>query len=232
MTARQHLFFDLDHTLWDFETNSRIALKEVFETLNLQGKGVTSFDEFIAIYEKENERAWRLYRNGEMKKEVLRTIRFGNSLAKFDIQDESLNEEMASEYLERSPYKTVLVPGTMELLDYLKTKGYPLHILTNGFEEVQGIKMKESGLSPFFDHVITSEFIGVRKPHPKAFLGSASHVGADVTKAFMIGDNLEADVLGAKNVGMSEVYFNPSSEKHDHDLKFEIQSLLELKTIL
>ena len=114
MTARQHLFFDLDHTLWDFETNSRIALKEVFETLNLQGKGVTSFDEFIAIYEKENERAWRLYRNGEMKKEVLRTIRFGNSLAKFDIQDESLNEEMASEYLERSPYKTVLVQGTME----------------------------------------------------------------------------------------------------------------------
>ena len=232
MIEKQHIFFDLDHTLWDFETNSRIALREVYETLGLESKGVSSFEAFISIYEKENDRAWRLYRNGEMTKEVLRTIRFGNALAKFEIRDEELNEQMAVHYLELSPYKTALVPGTMELLDYLKTKGYPLHILTNGFEEVQGVKMKESGLAPFFDHVITSEFIGVRKPHPKAFLGSASHVGAEVEKAFMIGDNLEADVLGAKNVGMSEVYFNPQSEAHDHDLKYEIQSLLELKSIL
>lgn len=232
MSERQHIFFDLDHTLWDFETNSRHALREVFETLNLQQKGVTSFDAFISIYETENERAWKLYRNGEMKKEVLRTIRFQNALAKFEINDDDLNEQMAAHYLRLSPYKTALVPGTMELLEYLKIKGYPLHILTNGFEEVQGIKMKESGLSPFFDHVITSEFIGVRKPHPRAFLGSAKHVGADVTKAFMIGDNLEADVLGAKNVGMSEVFFNPSNVNHEHDLKYEIQNLLDLKAIL
>lgn len=232
MDKRVHLFFDLDHTLWDFETNSRLALRELYDDFQLDRIGVHSFDAFIEIYEHENEKAWDLYRKGELKKEVLRTIRFQKALEAFEASDPLLENKLADTYLEISPYKTALIPGTIELLEDLKAKDYPLHILTNGFEEIQGIKMKHSGLERFFDHVITSEFIGVRKPDPQAFLGSAKHVGANHEVAFMIGDNLIADVLGAKEAGMNEVFFNPNNIQHTHQLKHEISSLLELKAIL
>lgn len=232
MDKRVHLFFDLDHTLWDFEVNSRLALRELYDSFKMVDLGVHSFDAFLEVYEVENEKAWALYRVGQMKKEVLRTIRFAKALDVFNASDAGLESKLADAYLEISPYKTALVPGTLDLLEDLKSKGYPMHILTNGFEEVQGIKMEHSGLNPYFDNVITSEFIGVRKPDPKAFLSSAKHVGAHVEAAFMIGDNLIADVLGAKEAGMNEVYFNPKKEAHEHELKHEISSLLELKSIL
>jgi putative hydrolase of the HAD superfamily len=232
MDKRVHLFFDLDHTLWDFEVNSRLALRELFDVFKMESLGVPSFEAFLKVYEFENEKAWALYREGKMKKEVLRTIRFKKALEVFNASDSALEGKLASAYLAISPYKTALIPGTIDLLEYLKAKEYPMHILTNGFEEVQGIKMEHSGLSPYFDHVITSEFIGVQKPDPKAFLGSAKHVGAHLETSYMIGDNLIADVLGAKKVGMNEVYFNPMADEHDHELKYEITSLLELKSIL
>lgn len=223
-----HVFFDLDHTLWDFQTNSRATLSELFHELKVSDTGLRSFEEFVDTYEVVNDRLWSEYRRGEIDKVQLRSTRFVETLRAFEVHHPELALQLEVEYIKRSPFKTQLFPQAIEVLDYLSSK-YSLHIITNGFREVQDIKLTESGIKPYFKSVITSEEVGVNKPDPKIFTHALKSTGAERKYSVMIGDNLEADVRGARNVGMHSVYFNPENKAYPDKLKWVIQSLSELK---
>lgn len=229
MPELKHVFFDLDHTLWDFEANSREALTEVYHTLNLQQKGLPDAEQFIQAYQEENARCWQAYRKGEMSKEVLRSERFARAFRRFDTDDHEAAEAAGKLYIQLSPLKTRLIPGTLDLLEYMSNKNYRLHILTNGFDEVQHIKVKHSGIQPYFESLITSEDLGVKKPHPEAFLGAMRRAGSEAGVSAMIGDNLEVDVVGAREVGMLAAYFNPEARPHNEEVAIEARQLIELR---
>lgn len=226
----QHVFFDLDHTLWDFESNSKNALQVLYEDYLI--KREFSFDDFITYYKKVNDYCWKQYREGQMNKEVLRVKRFADTFVKFGFSDEKLANTFAEKYLEISPYQTQLMPGTISLLDYLVNKNYRLHMITNGFEEVQTIKMRECGLNPFFDKVIISEQLDYKKPHPSVFLYALDQANAAAETSLMVGDNLEVDIMGAQNVGMGGVFYNPKSVAHKENVTHEIIHLNKIKEFL
>jgi putative hydrolase of the HAD superfamily len=229
-TRYEHLFFDLDHTLWDFEKNSKETLLELFHSHNLH-QYAPDFEVFYQTYHTVNAEKWRLYRLGQLDKATLRATRFLDTLKAFDVHHRELATHLDTEYLERSPYKTHLLPGALEVLGALHEK-YHLHIVTNGFREVQGIKMAASGLEPFFKNTISSEEVGVNKPDPRIFHHALIQAGARAHHALMIGDHFEADILGAKKVGMDQVFFNPENTKHPEAATFDIQHLNELLNFL
>ncbi len=230
MNNYQHIFFDLDHTLWDFNKNSRETLEELFEIYSLKNYGIEAFEDFVKTYKIVNDLKWDQYRKGEITKEVLRATRFYDTLLRFEIDHPELAAEIDQEYILRSPQKTNLFPHALEVLGYLSEK-YALHIITNGFTEVQDIKMTKSGLKPFFTHEITSEIAGVNKPDPVIFRYAMQKAGAKRKESIMIGDNLQVDCVGARRVGMDQVYFNPDKVPHQEKLTFEIANLGELKTL-
>ena len=205
------LFFDLDHTLWDFEANSRRALRRGHEDLDLKGHGVTDVDAWIACYETANEWCWSEFRHGRMDKETLRGTRFRLALERVGGHaSPELAERLGQHYLETSPLQTGLVEGALELLEGLKARGHDMWLLTNGFDEVQHLKVARSGLEKYFHDVFTSDALGVKKPDPRAFHGSLERAGLKATvPAIMVGDSLESDVLGAQNVGWKAIHYNP-----------------------
>ncbi len=231
MTKYKHIFFDLDRTLWDLENNSVETLHELFEKYELKNRGVTNFDQFIKIYKGINKDLWDLYREGEITKEFLRNQRFKLTLKKFDIENAELAEKLGDYYVENSPYKKRLFPHTIEALDYLKKK-YQLHIITNGFEEVQHIKMKISGLDQYFEQVVTSEAAGAKKPRKEIFEYSLNIANAKAEESLMIGDDLAVDIIGAKNAGVDQVFVNYFEEPHEEGPTYEIKSLDTLMEIL
>lgn len=226
-----HLFFDLDHTLWDFQANSRETLKELYHEMELHGHGVVELDQFVRVYEEVNDEKWALYRTGAINKETLRATRFADSLKRFQVDHPELAKEMEVEYINRSPHKTHLFPGALEVLADFQDR-YELHIITNGFSEVQDVKMEKSGLKPYFKSVITSEAVGANKPDPKIFLHALKSTEAKRNQSVMIGDNLEADIRGARRVGMHQVFFNPHGDKHTDVVSHEIRQLSDLQKIL
>lgn len=226
-----HLFFDLDHTLWDFQSNSRETLSELFEEYQLKSHGVQDVEDFIEIYEVINDEKWSLYRAGIIDKATLRATRFTDTLKRFQLDHPELGTELEVEYIKRSPHKTHLFPNAIEVLGNLSEK-YEMHIITNGFSEVQGIKMEKSGLNPFFKSVISSELVGVNKPDPKIFLHALRASEAKRNESVMIGDNLDADIRGARRVGMHQIFFNPDGVWHKDKVTHEIRSLGELKNVL
>ena len=225
------IFFDLDHTLWDFNANSREALTEISLKYQFTDKGIPSLQHFLDEYFAINERMWEEYRKNVISKEVLRYDRFYEALKKFDIDDRELARAIGNDYTGSAPYKTNLFPHTFEVLDYLKGK-YTLHIITNGFEETQHLKLKNSKIDHYFSDVITSERSGYKKPDERMFHFSLNTTNAKAESSLMIGDSLEADVLGAKNVGMRQVYFNPEQKEHSEELTHEVKNLKELFEIL
>lgn len=231
MSKYEHIFWDLDRTLWDFDTNSRHALSELFVEFELEGRGVESAEAFIEIYQAINEMLWDRYRKGLINKRLLRSKRFYDTLVHFGIEDEYLSEKIGDAYIDLSPYKTAVSPNCMEILDYLAGR-YRMHILTNGFEEVQHIKLERSGLSKYFDVVITSERAGARKPDPVVFSFAFSETKGSIGDSIMIGDDLRTDIQGARNIFMDHVYYNPKKVKHEEDLFHEIDDLIELKHLL
>lgn len=223
----KNIFFDLDRTLWDFEKNSYLVLEEIFLEYNLKEKICVQKEVFINEYKKINETLWNQYRVGKIKKENLRNSRFKQTLELFNYYDERLSIEISDYYVKECPKKKNLFPNTTKILDYLKNK-YNLHIITNGFEEVQIIKLKSSGLSDYFNQIITSEKIGVKKPDPKIFSFALTSAKANKENSIMIGDDLKVDILGAENFGIRAVYFNPNMNIHNEKISFEIKNLDEL----
>jgi len=231
MTKYKHLFIDLDRTLWDFDSNAIITLKEIFDANHLREKGINSFDCFLTYYKAYNHSLWQKYRKGEIEKDFLSVERFNGSLKNFGINDLNLAKAIASEYIRISPTKTKLYPNAVEVIAKLSKK-YKLHILTNGFSEVQFIKVENSGLAPYISTIITSEMARAQKPDPKIFQYTLEKAGAKKEETLMIGDDLEADILGAKNVGLDQIYVNFEKKPHTEKPLHEVNSLLEILKIL
>ncbi len=231
MKEIKHVFFDLDRTLWDFESNSEATLKELFTEHNLHEKLGVPDHEFIREYKRINELFWEDYRNGVIEKKDLRFGRFEVALRFFNYDDRALAAQIGELYISRSPRKTGLVEGCIELLEYLKPN-YQLHIITNGFEEVQHIKMKSSGLDGYFEQHITSESAGAKKPSQIIFDFAASLANSKAENSIMIGDHFEADVVGALNVGWKAVWYEPNEPKSEDSEHIHIHHLKELIEIL
>ena len=227
----EHLFFDLDRTLWDFETNSYEELTNLYHVHSLHQLGISLPDEFIKVYKKINESCWKKYRLNQLSKEKLRSERFLLTLEHFGIINHKLAIKIGNDYVNNSPFRTKLIPFTIELLNALKDH-FQLHIITNGFEEVQHIKLRESGLNHYFNKVITSEMAGAKKPDPSIFDYALKLSGALVENSVMIGDDLNTDINGAKKVNMKAIYYNPHQKVHDFNIWKEVQNLNEIKKIL
>jgi len=227
----KHVFFDLDRTLWDFESNSEATLKELYVEFDLAQKLNISDNEFIKEYKRINEIFWEDYRNGTIEKEYLRYGRFETALKFFGHDDRKLASEIGELYISRSPRKTGLIDGSIEILEYLKPK-YQLHIITNGFEEVQHIKMESSGLSTYFKNIITSESARAKKPSRIIFQRAEELTGAVPANSIMIGDHFEADVIGAIESNWKAVFFEPDKPKTVDEGFIHIHHLTELAEIL
>ena len=165
----RHLFFDLDHTLWDFEANSRQTLQELYDSLQLEQKGIHDFDLFHKNYLVHNDKLWERYRNGYIKVDELRWKRMWLTLLDFKVANEPLAREMGVLFLDLLPTRKLLFPYTIEILDYLSAKGYQLHMITNGFEKTQHSKLQSAGLDKYFMEVITSEGSNSLKPKKEIF---------------------------------------------------------------
>ena len=232
----KHLFFDLDHTLWDFEANSHQTLKELYLVLNLREKGIEDFDLFHKNYLAHNDKLWDRYRNGYIKVDELRWKRMWLSLLDFKIADESLARQMGNIFLDLLPTRKILFPYTIEILDYLTHKKYQLHLITNGFEKTQHSKLKYSGLDKYFIEVITSEGSNSLKPKKEIFEYAFQKTGANPAESIMIGDAIDVDILGALNAGIDQVHVNHLTKEaipviNDQFPTYTVYSLRELEEI-
>jgi putative hydrolase of the HAD superfamily len=225
-----HIFFDLDLTLWDFNKNSKEVLTELFSELKITEKHSLDFDEFHRVYLQVNEQLWNEYRKNNVSKEELRNKRFKETFKSFNVSDSEIEQAMSEEYIKRSPFKKHLFPYAKEVLEYLSGK-YQLHIITNGFEEVQHIKLESCEIKHYFKNIITSESAGHKKPHPGIFHYSLYRAKSKPGKSIMVGDHLEIDILGAKNAGLDQVFFNPENIPHKEKVTYEINCLSKLKAI-
>lgn len=224
----KHIFFDLDHTLWDFEKNSNLTFKQLFHTHKIH----LELEDFLAVYAPINFDYWKRYREEKVHKEELRYGRLKDTFdaLNFYVSDKLIHQ-LSHDYIAVLPNNNYLFDGVIELLDYLEQK-YRLHIITNGFEEVQQLKLEKSGIIKYFDEIITSESVGVKKPNPRVFNYALDKVGALPENCVMVGDNLEADIIGALNCGMTSIHFNLHDEKFEQKKYISVSSLLEIKQYL
>lgn len=228
----KHIFFDLDHTLWDFAANEQETLRELFGTYALDQRGIPSFEDFSNTYVTHNERLWDRFRKGYINRNDLRYKRFSMTMLDFKIGDGALNKKLAEQFLEVLPTKTALFPETKEVLAYLAEKQYPMHLITNGFEETQLRKIKNSGIDHYFTHMVTSETAGSLKPYREIFDYAMGLARTTPTESVMIGDAFDLDIVGAHNVGMDQIYFNPAKPDVEFAPTYTINGLGELKNIL
>jgi YjjG family noncanonical pyrimidine nucleotidase len=224
----KHLFFDLDHTLWDFEKNSALAFEKIFKELNLN----IDSEKFMDIYNPINVAYWKLYEKNEIDQETLRISRVKDAFEALNysltLDEINIISNLFIEYLTSNNH---LIEGTIETLEYLKDK-YVLHIITNGFSIVQDVKLQKSNLDKYFVTITNSEAAGQKKPHENIFKHALTSANASKTESIMIGDSIEADVLGALNFGIKVVYFNPTNEVFSNNEIIHIKKLTQLKTIL
>ena len=231
MKQYKHIFFDLDRTLWDFDAAAEVAFERIYEQYHLKDLGIPSAHEFHEVYHPLNERLWELYREDKITKDYLNRTRFVLPLEHYGIHDTDLADHLSEDYVYWSPRIVRLVPGTMELLDYLKPK-YHLHLITNGFQEVQDTKLSLSGMKPYFETLTVSEEVGVKKPNPEIFQYALRKANATAEESLVIGDEMSVDIDGARNAGIDQVFFNPSKKEEKGERTFEVYNLLEIKNIL
>ena len=224
----KHIFFDLDHTLWNFEKNSALTFKFLLDKYNI----TIDLQKFLKVYMPINFSLWNLYRDDKITKEYLRHNRLKSTFEKLNIKiDSGLIDKISNDYVKHLPDNNFLLPNAILVLDYLFQK-YTLHIITNGFTEVQNTKISNSNLSKYFTCIIDSETVGVKKPHSKIF-----NYAYNISKAayknecLMIGDNYQADVMGGLNYGFKAIHLNSNNESY-HENSIIITDLISLKEIL
>jgi putative hydrolase of the HAD superfamily len=227
----KHIFFDLDHTLWDFEKTAEETKRGLFISLNLKNKGIESYEAFREMYVPINQALWALYREDKIKKNDLNFRRFYDTLCALNVNDSKLGEAMASGFIEGISATTHLFPFAKETLEYLFQK-YPLYVITNGFEEVQFSKLKNSGMDKFFTSIITSEEAGSKKPDPEIFQFALRKTGAPANESLMVGDDLEVDMAGARQNGIDQLYVNHERKIHNEPVTMEVFSLDEIMGVL
>lgn len=225
------IFFDLDHTLWDYDTNARDTLYEMFSAFKLAEMGVPVFEHFFRSFQEVNFELWDLYDRGLIKQEVLRLERFKRVMAKFDVCDDSICAHLNNRFMVECPKKSGLMPGAHDTLLYLSSR-YRLTIITNGFEEIQHMKIQSGKLGGYFDHVVTSQKAGCRKPNAAIFEMALTLNGVAPHEAVMIGDNPLTDISGAKNAGLHAVWLDAAKSEAPSTADFRIQALEDLKQIL
>jgi len=222
-----HIFFDLDHTLWDFEKNSDLAFEAVFKKHQLK----VSLEKFLNYYRQINFEYWKRYREERVTKEELRFGRLNDTFTKINTQvPKDIINQLAEDYISELPKNNYLFDGAHEILEYLKPN-YELHIITNGFNEVQFQKLENSNLNNYFKEIITSEEVGVKKPNPKIFEFALEKASATFHESLMIGDNWEADIMGAKKIGLDVIFCNFNNEPVSSTIK-SVSSLNEIKKYL
>jgi putative hydrolase of the HAD superfamily len=226
----KHLFFDLDRTLWDFEANSKKALQQIFTEYKLENQ-IEHFNHFHHTYLRINKDLWQKYGKKKITKEELRDARFLKTLQYHEIHNQEFANQISQAYIDLSPKQTKLFPNAIETLTKLHEMGFKMHIITNGFVEVQYIKLKESKLEPFFDVIVCSEHIGFNKPDRRIFEHALNLACAKAEESMMIGDDLQVDILGANQVGMEAVLFDPEKKHKSQAFKI-IRSLEEILVLL
>ena len=231
MKQYKHIYFDLDHTIWDFDKNAEEALQELYHIHQLHTIGLTSADLFIETYTRHNHLLWAQYHVGEITKEELREARFKKTFIELGLRPETIPVDFEDAYVKLCPTKTNLFPHAHETLQYLQDK-YTLHLISNGFKESQKLKMAGTNLEGYFQHIIISEDVGVNKPDKAIFEYAIKLAGANKSESLMIGDSLEADIYGALNFGMDAIYFNPFNAPKPDDVPLQITHLKELITLL
>jgi YjjG family noncanonical pyrimidine nucleotidase len=226
------LFFDLDHTLWDFERNSSESLEEIFSEFALHGLGINSRENFVREFLKINTILWDRFDRGEIHHAYIRENRFRMLFENLGTECPAYHVEIGESYLRTLPTKTHLLEGARELLQYAAEKGYELNMITNGFNDIQAKKMASSGISHFFRHIVTFETAAAKKPDRRIFEYALEISKAGANESLMIGDNWIADILGAKKAGMDTVYYNPAGLHFGESPTFDIAKLHELQDIL
>jgi putative hydrolase of the HAD superfamily len=231
MSRYRHLFFDLDRTLWDMERNAKETLVELYERHSLQSRGIETSELFVEHYNRYNDLHWDRYRRKLIDKATLRALRFKQTLAHLGVHDNKLADQFDLDYISEAPKKKNLVPGALELLDTLKDN-FQLHIITNGFPEVQHHKIANGGLQHYFDVIVTSEGCGYSKPDHRIYTHALKKSGSKKEEALMIGDDLQVDIIGAREAGWDQVFFNPGKGSHGEKVTYEIVELKELREIV
>ena len=224
------IFFDLDHTLWDYECNARETLRELHTHHNLAERGI-GFDDFHRHFTTINFHLWELYDSGKIDNTVIREQRFQKVLAEFYVEDQTLSDALSYEYFHGCPKKSTLVPYAKEVLEYLAGH-YSLTVVTNGFEEIQSVKLLSGNITHYFNHVITSQKAGHKKPAREIFDYALSMNNLKCHEVIMIGDNLITDIGGARNACIDTVFYNPAAVAHNEEVSHEIRCLSELQNIL
>jgi putative hydrolase of the HAD superfamily len=230
MARPQHIFFDLDHTLWDYETNSIATIHELLETYRPHIGRSMHFGEFYPIYFDHNHDLWTLYRKNEIDNLTLRYQRWRMAFEDLGVAEASWMHDMSEAFLDICPRKPALMPNAVEVLDALR-QHYPLHIITNGFAPIQDLKLDHCGLRPYFDVIVTPDAVCHKKPHPQIFHEALAAADCAPSDALYIGDSYIEDVLGGHAVGMQVVYYNPKGKENPDGFK-EIVDLMELVDVL
>jgi putative hydrolase of the HAD superfamily len=231
--AYKHLFFDLDHTLWDFEKNSAECLADIYQIFDFKGLNISNLEAFQQEFSIVNRHHWSLLEQNLITHEDLRRRRFQETLENLGVKDlkKSFGLEINEYFLELLPKKAHLIEGAVEVLEYLLPK-YELHIISTGWQDIQVNKMKSSEIHHYFGEIITNELAGTRKPDRRIFDYAVDVTKADLSESLMIGDNYEADILGAINANMDTVFYNPDNIAAGQKPTFDIKKLVELKEIL
>ena len=232
MPSYKHIFFDLDHTLWDFDTNAKASLTDIFGEFRLSEKVTSDFDAFYQKYLHHNKILWERFQNGFITAEELKWRRMWRTIMEFKVGDEALAKNLSARFLEILPVKDGMFPYAYEILDYLKNKDYQIHLITNGFEKTQWSKIRNSKIDHFFTHVITSEASNSMKPEKEIFDFAMNQSGALLHESVMIGDNLDADIQGAMNAGMDNIFVNHIDATTDKKPTYIVTHLKELENIL
>ncbi|RYE16966.1 MAG: noncanonical pyrimidine nucleotidase, YjjG family [Sphingobacteriales bacterium] len=227
----KHIFFDLDHTIWDFDRNAEETLQELYITYRLKDIGLQSAELFIETYTRHNHRLWADYHLGNITKQQLRETRFKTTFIELGVHPDIMPVAFEDDYVRICPTKTNLFPHAHETLQYLQSK-YTLHLITNGFIEATGLKTTGTNIAGYFKNIIISELVGVNKPDRAIFEHAVNLAGSVKQECLMIGDSIEADIRGALGYGMDAIYFNPLGAEKPEDVPVEVRNLEELTRLL